>query len=324
MDWKPYWNLGGFDDEFDECLLSTQDGRCAEILSRYKTLEGRNWAVFSVHLPRIGEISQVGHGHYLIKDKSKDRWQHGITLEGFKNKNFDVVICSAPANQITFTGLVNTHAPQAKLIYYHSGINQNIFPSIKNVISNSPIQVPDDTNYVQIRQEFSLNTFPGPTWSYNHSRIRSYVHFPETEQLWNELNLPWDFKFIGKTLGPLADINVNTRDLAWEIFGSGFTLHIKPGGESYGHVLHNSYAMGRPAIINANDFKGQIGGELLVPGSYIDIDECSVDELRTKLLRASEPDEHWKMCRIAFDRFKEIVDFDADAEKMEQFMERLQ
>jgi predicted small secreted protein len=332
LEWKTegYWNIGN-DSEFTECMLSTQDGRCNEILSQYKTLEGKNWAVFSLHLPRIGSITSNGDGLYDVEDKSKDVYQQGITLEAFKNTKFDVIISSLPQHFPLFEKLRERYQPQAKHIFHHAAIGWQMPDGVKNVMVNSiPTQPLNDLHCISYKQEFDLQIFKKhPPTVLN--QVHSYVHYPQTESFWKELdianvsnNSAWNLKFIGKTLGPLDEIVIRSVDLASAIRNSAWTLHIKLGGESYGHVLHNSFAISRPVIINGDDFKDTSAGELLTDKTCIDISRCSIHEIQKKLIKASHYDEYYNMCINVMQRFKEVVNFDEDADRVRKFMENLQ
>lgn len=324
LGWKVnnFWDIQK-DPEFIECLLSESDGRCAEILSKYKTLLGKEWAVFSLHLPRIGKIQDCDYGHYTVLDKSKNIIQKAISLEAFKNMKFDIIISSLPQHFALFENLRKKYQPQAKHIFQMAAIGWPLPVGTKNAMLNTtPTSSLDGINHVYYRQEFDTSVF-SYTAPLNSKVIRSYVHFPVTERLWTDMNLPWNFKFVGKTLGQLSDVVVDSRDLAKEIRNSGFTLHIKPGGESYGHILHNSYAMGRPVIINCNDFNNTMGQNLLTGDTCIDASKYLPHQISDILNEIVNTDKHNMMCEKAYDRFKSVVSFDDDAIKVNQFLERL-
>jgi hypothetical protein len=130
-------------------------------------------------------------------------------------------------------------------------------------------------------------------------------------------------KFIGKTLGPIKDIVVSSKELAQKINNSAFTLHIKLGGESYGHVFHNSFAIGRPVIINRNDFKNSSIDEILEDALCFDVSRYSPQEIQRRLILASQPEEWNKLKEKVKSRFFNIVNFDEDSQKVKKFMENL-
>ena len=326
-DWNPdFWGLNP-DPELVECFLSEKDGRCAEMLSKYETLLGKEWAVFSLHLPRIGKITSAGSGLYSIEDKSKDCTQTAITLEAFKAERFDLLISSIPQHFEKFEELRRRYQPHAKHIFHMGppGVNWKIPDMAKNVMLHSrPLGDVGKINHVFYRQEFNLKTFEAKIPARNPKIVRSYVYFPETVRLWNDVGLDWDFKIVGNCQGPFRDIILKSSKMAEEFANSGFTLHVKPGGESYGHTLHTSCAAGRPLIINRKDFEGSAGGALLTQETCIDISDKSPKRIRGELIEAAEPATHLEMSRNVSKRFAEVVDFAADAEKIKLFLERLE
>ena len=327
LDWKTegYWWMDE-DPDFVQCMLSEQSGKASEILSEYETLMGKNWAVFSLHLPRIGQILNLGNGQYKVQDKSKEAtWQRAITLEGFKNLKFDVIVSSLSQHYVPFQNLLQKYQPHAKHVHCISGMWQQVSPSARNILTTFPNSI-GKTNHLCWKQEFDTNVFkPSATTTDNITKVRSYVHFPAAEILWDRLNLGWDFKFIGKTLGPLKDVVVKSKDLANTIATSGFTFHYKPGGESYGHILHNSFAIGRPVILNVEDFKGTAGEELLNRDTCIDISSSrTMNAIRSDLIDAAIPSRYEVIQKAVVKKFKEVVDFNREANKLKHFLENLQ
>lgn len=322
LDWKfeDYWAINN-DPEFIAAMLSTESGKTKEILSKYETLANKDWAVFSLHLPRIGPIINVGDGLFYVIDISKNVIQDSITLERFKQMKFDVIISSLPQHFDRYERLRNLYQPQAKHIFHMAGIGWSIPSNVRNLMLNS--KMPTNINHVVYKQEFDTQVF-APQLPKNTTSIRSYVHFPQTEELWNKLDLKeYDFSFVSKTLGKLSDIVIRTEDLAQSIVNSTAVLHIKPGGESYGHVLHNSYAIGRPVMTDKRDFIGTAGEELLTDDTSIDISKYSINELRSKIIELSQLDNLLAIHEKIVNRFKSIVDFDNEANKVKQFMENL-
>lgn len=319
---EKFWDLN-HDPDFISCMLSTENGECERVLSRYNSLAGKDWAVYSLHLPRIGEILEVAPGKFEVEDRSKHCSQKAITLEAFKNEEFDIIISSLPQHFSMYQSLIKKYQPKAKHVFHVSGIGCQVPADAKNVMLNSSTDQMDNLGIhsISYRQEFDLDVFQyrSPVSS---QVVRSYVHFPQTEELWRRSGLDWDFKFVGKTLGPLADVVVDSVELAKEIANSSFTLHIKPGGESYGHILHNSFAVGRPVIINKADFNG-VAKELFTEDTCIDVSNATPEEFRKKIGAAANTDRHAEMCEKVAQQFSKVVSFDEDAEQIMKFIQGL-
>jgi hypothetical protein len=324
-----FWALNP-DPELMECFLSTESGRCDSILSQYETLKGKEWAVFSMHLPRVGKI-EGQDGVYTVEDRSKDITHQAITLQAFKDTKFDFIISSIPQHFDLFERLRQQYQPQAKHIY-HMGpgsCDWDVPANAKNLmLHTAPPQSLQGINHIYFHQEFDLDIFCPPevdkTTTEQTQIVRSYVHFSETEELWKALDLDWDFKFAADINGPISDIILKTKDIASMMHYSGFTLHFKPKGESYGHILHNTAAVGRPLIINAGDFKDKMAAPLLEDGvTCIDICKYTSSELRKKLEFYSQPEEYNKLCRNIHQRFTDVVDFNREGQNILMFLSSL-
>ena len=318
-----FWNLCGKEYPPIEGYLSTEDGQCARTLLPYWEHRSPLWARFATELVRVGKILPVDDGLYLIEDKSKGVFQKGITLERFKEERFDIIISSIPQHFESTERLRKLYQPQAKHIVHVGSIVGCPVPlEAKNIMAHAPPI--SNAHYVVYSQEFSLDTFKYSI-PINSNRIRSYVHFPESQDLWEKMDLDWDFKFVGKTLASLGETIISSEDLSKCIQNSNFTWHIKLGGESYGHILHNSYACGRPVIINGDDYVGSRGGLLLEDMvTSIDVTGRTPEELKNKLVYAQREDVYMKMCERAYSRFHEIVNFDEEFESIKSFLQDLQ
>lgn len=94
--------------------------------------------------------------------------------------------------------------------------------------------------------------------------------------------------------------------------------HTKEWSDGYGHVIHNAFASGRPVFGIRSYYTDKLAGPLWVDGeTCIDIERRSRDEVLDILRRLrADPDEHQRMCDASAARFRQIVDFDAEATKI--------
>jgi len=260
--------------------------------------------------------------------------QKAITLDGFKQTRFDLIISSVPQHFVPFSRLQECYQPHAPHVFHMGNVSWQLPEGVQNLMTH--VQPPEaeaqDINVVVYDQEFDLQIFcpaPNPiTPSTEEVLIRSYVHFPSSEALWKSLGLTpeggWKFEFIGRTLGSLNETIIESAALARSMQEAHFIWHVKPGGEGYGHILMNVLAIGRPVIINANDFKGTRGGRLLEDGvTCINTDDRSAEEICGMLYDATEPSRYQEYCTAVTERFRNTVDFDADAQRVQQFLKEL-
>lgn len=100
--------------------------------------------------------------------------------------------------------------------------------------------------------------------------------------------------------------------------------HVKPGGDGFGHVLHNSFAMGRPVITVLDDYRGSIAFPLLVDDGTCILLGRDVAANSSKIRAALSQNRIVAMSRAARDRFKAVVNYEAEAVKIAEFLSRLE
>ena len=132
-----------------------------------------------------------------------------------------------------------------------------------------------------------------------------------------------DFTFRTYGSGNRDGIPITKFDMFDGMKKSTFGWHIKPT-DGYGHLIHQWYACGRPVITKGDYYLGKTGGMLLSDGeTCIDLDKHSVDESIRLIRYWSEPENHMKMCRAAYDRFHAVVDYDKEAESIKTFLSNI-
>ncbi len=254
------------------------------------------------------------------------------TLDFFKKNKFDLVLCSIPQHIEPFKRLIKEYMPDAKLIFqvgndwdFETLGGMNVLASVR------PRRVPDNVNVMFYHQEFDTNIFRKrlltPT-----KKINSYINILQnTGQGWQDFTQleeilqrkGFEFKSYG---GQCRDGNIGggPADMAESIKESMFVFHVKPGGDGFGHVIHNAYAMGRPVITRRSHYEGKLAAELLIPGTCIDLDECSIADAANRLVRLSHsPLQLAKMGKAAHDRFKQIVNYDLEGERIKSWLTNL-
>jgi hypothetical protein len=314
-----------------DCYLSTERDKAALLVSELPPLGSTPWARYLIEMMKIGHTTHIHDGVYTTADKSKPGvFYKGVTLDKFKRSKFDVIISSVPQHFDRFQQLLK-YNPGMKHIF-HMGFGNAPWPvpaGARNLLLHSePLGgVPGGVNRVFYKQEFNTDVF-SYTPPEHHNNIISYVYFPESMKLMDDVsNLlkNHSFNLIGNFRGPQAGIMIDSNVLAMQMKASSFTWHIKPGGESYGHCLADTYACGRPAIINKHDYKYKMMGPLLEDKvTCIDVSNRTPEELASVILEFSDPEKHREMCSNAYTRFCEVIDFEGDARNVQRFMEKLQ
>ena len=143
--------------------------------------------------------------------------------------------------------------------------------------------------------------------------------------IWNQLKkeLPdYEFKMHGSNgtegmIDGLQALGDAMRDM-------GFLFQVKHHGEGFGHVIHNAYSVGRPAIAMLEFYRGKLASHFLIDDfSAIIIDDKNYKTLCEKIRYWSEPERHNEMCKNARSLFEKYVNFDEDEQRFRVFLERL-
>ena len=93
--------------------------------------------------------------------------------------------------------------------------------------------------------------------------------------------------------------------------------------DGFGHVIHDWFAVGRPVFGHESYYRPQLAGPLWVDGvTSFDLEHRSAEEVTAILRRIREDEDyHLRLCENAAARFREVVDFDADAEAIRKLLE---
>lgn len=282
---------------------------------------------YDVHGQPLPEIERknlhytVEDGIYYIKDIGFNTIHRAVRLEKFKEMDFDIIISSIPQHIPLYNRLISQFQPKAKHVF-QVGNAWSHLPGVQNILcSTAPFAT--NQNIVFYHQEFDLGVFSYELPKF-HNVVHSYVHYMKraAELPRTVSQLPgWVCQSYG---AGHSEQLAGHEAVAGAMKRSAFTWHFKPEGDGYGHTIHSSYACGRPALIWGSHYKGKLASELFIDGvTCIDMEKRTPDQQLEALKHHSQPEEHNKMCEAAHDRFKEVVSFDEEAEKIKVFMENL-
>jgi hypothetical protein len=268
---------------------------------------------------RLNQVDVVENGVYHIG------FQRAIELQTFKKMKFDYIIASIPKHYREFTRLRDLYQPDAKVICQVG--NKFDFPWewAQNILTSSKYdKIPDDKNVIHYHQEFPLDIFSFSEVPYSR-RAGSFLHLFNRYKdypLWLEIQQhmsDWTFKEYGaegkeKYLG-------TDKELADAMQMCDLIFHFKDGGDGYGHIIHNIFAMGRVVVTKEEYYKDSMAGDLMVDGV-------------TCLFWRDGKDIAWNIARIleadlgeiganAFAKFTQVVDFEKEAEDVRGWLEEL-
>lgn len=272
---------------------------------------------------------QAQPGVYFALNPDQATVNRGATLDFVKNNQFDYLIASLPQHIPLFERLQREYQPQAKLIV-QLGNNWDVaqMHGYNIMASIYPRDVPDDVNVVWYHQEFETDTFhPSPVLP--SLKIHCYINFLKQHsgyQLFRQLEgklYGKDYIFRSYGGGCRDGAQTGHIEMANSIRESMFVYHVK-ATEGFGHVIYNAYACGRPVIISKSALENVRCGELLVPGTYVDVDGLSADAVAEKINEIVQtPGALELMGQTAANRFAEVVNYKHDAEKVQSWLQSL-
>jgi glycosyltransferase involved in cell wall biosynthesis len=271
---------------------------------------------------------------YYCEYLFRDLYYRIMTFQEFLDTDIDIIIPTVNNHEKSFYELQQKYKPNAKLIRQTGNIfDQTDTNLYKNQLCSSlPLSksLPDNINKVLCHEEFSTDIFNYTPGNSDNKKIKSIIHFLKgfeiSKNLWYHYKskLP-EFRFFMH--GSEGDDNVIQPEItgvAKAMHDSMFIWHVKPGGDGFGYNIHEAYACGRPVITRIQDYKDHLGGLLLEDGvTCIDIGSCSIDEGVAKIRHYSQPENYEKMSKAAYERFKQVVDYDKEFIDIKKFLDRL-
>lgn len=275
-------------------------------------------------------IEDHAAGQYVISDPGGDSTHRACTLDFFKNNQFDYVIATVPAHVPIFKKLIAQFQPGARLIVQMGNNWQDYDFGDLPVLASVKGPLPNAKNAMFYHQEFDTEIFhPSPVPP--SKQIYSFQNILQNAEIgWEDFNIlkdllasdGFDFKSFG---GQCADGNMDgPAQMANKMREAMLIFHVKKGGDGFGHVIHNAYAVGRPIITRSSHYRHQLAEQLLVPGTCIDLDKMSrMQAARMIAFLATQPEELQKMGARAHERFLEVVDYNREGEEIKKWIKSL-
>lgn len=251
------------------------------------------------------------------------------TLEFFKNNDFDLVLSSIPQHIEPFKKLAE-EAGAKHIFQVGNDWDFELLHGLNVMASTRPRRAPDDVNVIFYHQEFDTQIFR-PRRIKPNKKIYSFVNILQNHtQAWDdfqklELLLErkgFEFATFG---GQCRDGNINgPQALADKMAEAMLIFHVKDGGDGFGHIIHNAYSVGRPVIVRSSQYKGKLAQELFAPGTCIDLDTMSIPEAANVIVRLSHsPIQLVRMHTKTSERFRELVNYEVEAERIEQWLQTI-
>lgn len=272
--------------------------------------------------PSLNNVMWMQDDVYYSRDPNTGQIHKAITYEKFMSMEWYTVICSIPQHIEPYKELA-----KIKKCYHIFQVGNEFnfdYESVPNLMA-SIMPRPIKAHHVFYCQEFDTTAFnPKPP---NHSKkIYNFMNvlknYPEALDLFLalEAELPdYDFKMFGSQNRDGCITGV--QEIAAKIAEAQWIFHVKPGGDGYGHLVHNFYAIGRPLLTKKTHYEGKLAGRMMKESNAILVDSRNPKNI-ADLIRSHE-DASDSMAENAHKTFNEYVDFSADAQRIKQFMDTL-
>lgn len=311
MEWfrEGYWRINNQEDTATQYLSLDQAWRPSDgtpPLNQFA--DQRGWG----RLP--DGVVEIANNEY------PDLPHAACSLEYFKNTKFDYLVATIPQHVPAFQELIARYQPQAKLIFQVGNNWDYERLGVPNVLASTmPRDVPDWMRVCFYHQPFDRELFRAPVLTGDEpKRVTSFVNVLRDEPLRHFLKLEKalpEFEFLAYG-GQCRDGCVTGSENISQAFASTqFVYHNKPGGDGYGHVLHNAFASGRPVLSFCSQYRGQLGS-LLLNKSSVNLDCITVDQQAGLIRYWAEPQRMADLSRRSVAAFDEFVDFDAEADQV--------
>lgn len=283
--------------------------------------------------PVLNDVTGGVGDHYFVRDGEYDWPATAVTLETFKQTPYDYLICSIPQHIKPFLELRRLYQPNAKVIF-QAGNNWSLDGLDLEGVDMVLASIKPQDHHLKVpvvfyHQEFDTEIFSEKPIQHTRGassfinvldKTPGWADFTALEDLTRYFGMAWR-SYGGQCRDGCID---GAKNLALEMEVSDFIFHVKHTGDGFGHIIHNAYAVGRPIITRSSHYQGLLAEELLVPGTFIDLDKHSLPDVKNILHKlVSAPEMLEEAGAKAAARFREVVNYDAEAEMIREALGRL-
>ena len=259
--------------------------------------------------------------HYQAQEVPHPSRRHKlVTYEQFRAGRFDFVLASLRQNEHRWQQLADEIGARALLQV--GNFDQPVDWSLPHVVlaaARIELQGPG----VIYHPEFSLADFRLEPLD-DPRRITNLTNcLPQTGRAFADflalrMALP-EFTFREHGINGRDGIVSPSAAVAAAMRAAGWAFHNKPVGDGYGFVIHQWAASGRPLIGRARYYAGQLAEPLWEHGvTSIDLSVPDAVDLIREI--SEDPERHRRLCEAGARRFREIVDFDAEAARIRELV----
>jgi hypothetical protein len=260
-----------------------------------------------------------------------------VTLEQARSTRWDVILASLPDNERGFSKLRTETGSGAYGVQIGNNgqipqVEWNLadFGLVSSTLNGEAIPKP----YLIYRQEFSLDDFRHELSTGRD--VASFIQcFAENKSFYAEFltyardySAEFDWKVYGAygthPVDEFAAGNLeSTPKVAEAMRATRTAWHAKWWGDGFGHVIHNLGATGTPIVGPIAYYQDKLAGEWMEEGvTVFDTASRNRGDVAQLLRRLRDDDDFYAetSTRLAT-RFREVVNFDQDAERIKTLLE---
>ena len=279
------------------------------------------------------------HGNHVERPDGTHpgRTIRGVTLEQARSQPWDVVIATVPDNEPGLARFAREVGAKYGAQIGNQWQTTNWDAADFGLVSATLDRTPPKPHVVY-RQPFSLDLFaPTPPPRGDRLVVASFVQcLPENPRAYAEFREyaaaapQHDWRIYGSygshpTDEYAAGNLYPTPAVARGMQAADVIWHTKEWSDGFGHVIHNAFAVGRPVFGHYGYYHDKMAGPLWVDGeTSIDLGRRGRGDVLAELDRiAADPERHAAYCAASARRFREVVDFDAEAAEIAAMFERV-
>lgn len=260
---------------------------------------------------------------YYVYDPFHKYYQKAITLDKFKSMKFDIILPSYPTHDFPYEELTKKYQPKASTIF-HCG-NGGSKTDLKYVISSAPYDKKDHQDVVFAHQELDENIYRCLPVNTDTKNIYSIVNCHPCADVYNQYrSLLSEANFKAYGAGCPDGALKGVKEVCEKMAEANIGWQIKPFG-GMGHTALGWFACGRPTVTDMsmnleNDKDAPLFFEDGV--TCLDINAHTPEENCKIIRRMLEPEENIRMAENAYQRYKDICNYDKEEQDVRNLLER--
>lgn len=286
------------------------------------------------YLDPWGSDIAVGDHFERVDETHPGRVHKLVTLEQVRSQSFDIVLATLAENEEGFATLARSIGAKFGIQLGNEGTVNRYDLADFSLFSTAREHLPW-TPYVFYHQEFSLDDFRFEYPPSENDLVATWVQCLQSgEEDWQRFvtlagltpELRWRHHgHCNQDSGYWRSNVKTTPEVAAQMRAARIGLHFKRWSDGYGHVIHNLFAVGKPVVATASYYRGKLAEPLFVDGvTSFDVQTRSDAEIVEIIRRlATDDDYHRRISENAAARFREVVNFDADADAIREMFTRV-